>query len=628
MDNINTTGTACAENDLVAAAIHNRGRSRAVSIDLPVSEGLITTVTTSINAEPKRQISIPALTERPAYRIFDTWIDCHGVKYRPGVWLFGTDKDGEPTQTWICSPLYVTAITHDEQDNNFGRLLHFQNSLCRWREWAMPMDMLRGAGDELRGELLSMGVEIDPSAKVRNLLSNYLQSKRPKRTVRCAQQVGWCGNTFVLPDKVIGPNASAVIFQSGERSHDEYTRSGSLEGWQNGIATQAPGNPLLLLALSASFAGPLLARCHAEGGGLHIVGDSSTGKTTLIEAACATWGGPNFRRSWRATANGMEGAALLFNDNLLALDEISECDPRDVGTIVYALSNGRGKQRAGRSGAARSVARWRCVVLSNGERSIETTMQDGGYRAKAGQGVRLLNIPVARKYGTWDDLHGFPSGTAFSDAIKKTAATHYGHAGRVFLEKLTHDGRDFCNLFERYKNVSLLKAEDTGGQDRRAAGRFALFALAGELATEYGVTGWPEGAALAAATEVFAVWRSQRGKGNDERRQILDAVSDFIDRHGDGRFSSMDASSEMHIQNRAGWWKNDGGERLYLFNAAGMREALKGFDFQRALQTLVDAAVLLPAKTGNEKARQYKVCGRNIRLYCICSSRAEVNDVH
>jgi hypothetical protein len=32
-----------------------------------------------------------------------------------------------------------------------------------------------------------------------------------------------------------------------------------------------------------------------------------TGKTTILEAAASVWGGPNYRRSWRATANGMEG---------------------------------------------------------------------------------------------------------------------------------------------------------------------------------------------------------------------------------------------------------------------------------------------------------------------------------
>jgi putative DNA primase/helicase len=270
---------------------------------------------------------IPDIADRPAFRVFDEWVEHGGEKLRSGVWHFGTDKDGNPIQTWICSPLYVEAVTYDGQDTNFGRMLRFRNSLGRWREWAMPMQMLAGMGDELRGELLSMGVEIDPSLNARRLLSTYLQAKPPKRRIRCALQVGWCEDSFVLPDTVIGPKASQLIFQSGECVHDEHTTGGTLAGWQNEIAAQAVGNPLLLLALSATFSGPLLAKCNAEGGGLHFVGDSSTGKTTLLEAACSAWGGANYRRSWRATANGMEGTAALFNDCLLALDEISECNP-------------------------------------------------------------------------------------------------------------------------------------------------------------------------------------------------------------------------------------------------------------------------------------------------------------
>ena len=340
--------------------------------------------------------ALPKDTQRPCFRTFDEWITGRdGGKLRPGVWYFDNKagRDGDTlTQQWVCSPLHIEAVTCDGQDNNFGRLLRFRNTLGRWREWAMPMELLRGGGDDLRGALLAMGVEIDPSAK--NLLGHYLQSVAPKRRVHCALQVGWCGDSFVLPDIVIGPSSTDVIFQSGEHGHEEHTRAGTLEGWQSEIAARAVGNPLLLLALSASFAGPMLARCNAEGGGIHLVGDSSTGKTTAIEAACATWGGANFRRSWRATANGMEGAAAIFNDCLLALDEISECDPGEIGVIVYALGNGRGKQRASRTGSARAVTRWRCFVLSSGERTLSTTMAEGGYRAKAGQSVRLLDIPV------------------------------------------------------------------------------------------------------------------------------------------------------------------------------------------------------------------------------------------
>ena len=115
-------------------------------------------------------------------------------------------------------------------------------------------------------------------------------------------------------------------------------------------------------------------------------------------------------------------------------------------------------------------------------------MQEGGRRAKAGQSVRLLDIPVSRKYGAWDNLHGMPTAAAFSDAVKRAAATHYGHAGRAFLERLTRDDRDFCALLDRIKSLPAFALEGGEGQDKRAAGRFALLALAGEVATEYGIT--------------------------------------------------------------------------------------------------------------------------------------------
>ncbi|MDG4595957.1 MAG: DUF927 domain-containing protein [Candidatus Contendobacter sp.] len=136
------------------------------------------------------------------------------------------------TQQWVCSPLYIAAVSFDGQENNFGRRLRFRNTLGRWWEWAMPMELPRGVGDDLCGELLAMGVQIDPNAH--RLLGQYLQAKPPKRRVRCALQVGWCGDVFVLPDEVIGPEAADVIFQSGERGHDEHI-------WRHAGLVSLPG---------------------------------------------------------------------------------------------------------------------------------------------------------------------------------------------------------------------------------------------------------------------------------------------------------------------------------------------------------------------------------------------------
>ncbi len=535
----------------------------------------------------------PSEDDRPCYAVLDDWqeyTDEKGKpkKRRPGVyWCAKTEKDDKVIlfEDWVCSPLHLDATTFDGQENNFGRLLRFKNSLGKWREWAMPMEMLKGSGDELRGELYSMGVAMNPQKRA--YLNSYLQHTVPKRRMRCALQTGWTGTSFVLPDEVIGPESAGVIFQSGERAHDEYTKAGTLEEWRNSLAAMAPGNPLLLTAISVAFAGPLLTRCHIEGGGIHFVGDSSTGKTTLIEAACSVWGGPNFRRSWRATANGLEGAAAHFNDSLLALDEISECDPREIGAIVYSLGNGRGKQRASRSGAARSVVRWQCALLSSGEQTLATAMEEGGRMAKAGQSVRLLDVPAARTYGAWDDLKGLATGAALSDHLKRAAATQHGYAGRAYLQKLTHDRRDLAAYLEGFKAAPQLAMTDAEGQEKRAAARFALFGMAGELATEYGITGWPEGAAIEAAALCFRLWRNSRGKGNDERRQIAGRLLDFIERHGDSRFSSADFSNDQTIvRDRAGWWRESGIGKRYLLTTGAMREAVKGFEIKRALDVL------------------------------------------
>jgi putative DNA primase/helicase len=576
---------------------------------------------------------IPKDTDRPCYRVLDDPHEEGDAKYRAGVWYFGIKPgrgEAPPTlvQQWVCSPIHVEAVTTDPSAGNYGRLLRFKTTLGNWRTWAMPMDLLRGDCSDLRGELLSMGVEIDPHG--RQMLASYLQSFVPKRRMQCALQTGWAGadfKAFVLPDDVIGPKAPAVTYQTGERGHDEYTTAGTLEGWRKGIAAMAVGNPLLTLAISTGFAGPVLARCNVESGGIHFIGDSSTGKTTAIEAACSVWGGPNFRRSWRATGNGMEGVAALFNDSLLALDEISECDPREVGAIVYALGNGRGKQRASRTGNARAVSRWRCSVLSSGERTIGTTMAEGGHRIKAGQSVRLLDVPAQRTYGAWDDLHQHASGTAFSDALKLASVTHYGHPGRMFLERLTRDhDTSFSEALDAIKAMPEFQASSGEGQEKRAAARFAVLALAGELATEYGVTGWPPGEAIKAAAAGFAAWHTLGGKGNLERDQVVERIVGFIERHGDSRFSDADSDDDQRaamVRDRAGWWKDTDAGRRYLFTAEGMREAMKGFDFHRALHTLQEVGLIDPPGADGKRAKFYRIRGQGLKLYSVNLKDAE-----
>jgi putative DNA primase/helicase len=237
--------------------------------------------------------------------------------------------------------------------------------------------------------------------------------------------------------------------------------------------------------------------------------------------------------------------------------------------------------------------------------------------------VRLLNVSVARTHGVFDDLHGHPDGRTMADRLRTTAGRHYGHAGPEFVRRLIEETRDLGGLQAEIEALPAFLASDS--QEGRAASGFAVFGLAGELAVEYGILPWPTGEALKAAAEMYRVWRAGRGSGMTEDRQILQAVADFISRHGDSRFSAKGDTTTI-VRDRAGWWTDGIDGRVYLFTSGGLREATNGYDFARVLAAL-DAAGWIVARDDSGRARSRTVDvggGRKPRLYWIMPEEIDV----
>ncbi|MCV4607177.1 DUF927 domain-containing protein, partial [Escherichia coli] len=90
-------------------------------------------------------------------------------------------------------------------------------------------------------------------------------------------------------------------------------------------------NARLAFAVSLAFAAPLLKLVGIGGGGYHLKGESTDGKTTTMKVAASVCGGTDFWHTWRATGNALEGTASRRNDATLMLDEIREVDGREAG---------------------------------------------------------------------------------------------------------------------------------------------------------------------------------------------------------------------------------------------------------------------------------------------------------
>ena len=452
-------------------------------------------------------------------------------------------ESGQVRQVKICSPLRVSAITSDIDGGRFGRLLEWEDLNGVRHNWAMPMTVLAGSGQDLREVLLDNGLPfISVNGSARGYLMEYISTCRPVRKVTCVDKTGWHNGAYVLQDEIIGQDAESLVLQSTLSSKNDFRISGTTRDWKENIGAYCVGNSRLVFCVSLSFAAPLLNLIGIGGGGYHLKGESTDGKTTTMKVASSVCGGSNYWKTWKATGNGMEGISARRNDAALMLDEISEVDGREVSRIAYMLGNGLGKLRSRPGGGLCDQSEFTLLFLSTGEVSISDHAAEAGEkRTGAGVGVRMIEIPSdTGKFGAFEQLHGFDGGKAFAEYLEQSAREFHGAPFRDWLRWLS---ADITGITARAKAMKkeyehTLMPEDSGNQVGRIVGRFALLAVAGELASEAGLTGWKPGEAYNAARSCLEAWLKNRGHaGNQEDLDALEKVRRFITANQYTRFA-------------------------------------------------------------------------------------------
>ncbi|MCA1776574.1 MAG: DUF927 domain-containing protein [Loktanella sp.] len=325
-------------------------------------------------------------------------------------------------------------------------------------------------------------------------------------------------------------------------------------------------------------------------------------------------------QSWDGTPSGFEGIAAACNDTLLNIEELHKADPKTVGDIVYMLANGEGRLRARSNGKLQTPQRWRVPVLSSGEVSLEDHMASAGRKTFAGQEVRLINLEAdGRAHGAFDALHGETTAKAFAERVDHASLETYGHAGPRFVEALMANignSRKFQNVIDIFCSDANKKADLSlgDGQVQRVLKRFAIAALAGELATKFNLTGWEPGAAKAAARELFLEWfEAREGTTNQEIATAVQRTKSYVSKHLD-RFQTIDTTDHDPVD---GWRNKD-----WLYIRPDRWRVIHGEEDPIEMARLHADGGLL--KTQNGGGLQFKM-GRNIpgrpRVYAIHASK-------
>jgi putative DNA primase/helicase len=524
-----------------------------------------------------------------------------------GVYFDARGEDEpDPAWAWVCSVLEPLAHSRDRESRNWGVLIEVVDGDGVRHVWPMPSTIGPTVGDgvEFRRELVHRGLRIAAGRAARERLSNFITMWRPKRKVRCVITVGWCGDAFVMPGKTYGGTEEIILQTEGVAP--QFSTAGTLAAWRDDIARLCNGNSRLVFAVSAAFVGPLLRLAGEESGGVNFRGKSSIGKTAMLHAARSVWGVP--LGSWRATDNAAEGIASGASDTFLNLDELGQVDPKVVGAIAYMLGNERGKARMTRNATTRAVTAWRVFFLSTGEVSLADRLREGGIRVRAGQEVRVLDVPAMAdgNSGAFDTTHEFDP-AALAEHIKVAADRNCGHPAIAFLEYVIARLAKLpaklavarTNFIEKYCPPG------ADGQVRRACGRFALVAAAGEMATAAGITGWEAHQAWLMAAKMFQTWLDARGgKGAAEVRDGILQVRAFLEAHGEARFAPAWSSTDGHATaNRAGFRQSDaidGGTAwtFYVLPTIWRQEVCKGFDAGLIAREMVEKGWMLPGANG------------------------------
>lgn len=540
------------------------------------------------------------------------------------------NHDFAPRRIGVCSPLYVIGRINAEDSGQYGLLLMFENHKHVVQHYVMPMSLLADTGAELRRDLLDRGLPfIGTGMEERRHLLKYLSLmslNEDLKVIRLIKQSGWIDEHYARDDRIYGPRPRDFHKQNLTQRVEISTRS-DLSSWKRQVANYAVGNPTLMFALSTAFAGPLLKLLNIPGMGIHFMGGSSCGKTTLLNCAASVWGSSSLVHNWRTTANALENLAICHNDGCTIMDEISQAEPQDVSDIVYMLANGQGKHRATKTGGSQSIKRWRTVLLSSGETSLEQHLHKANLKTQAGQEVRLIGIVAdTGQYGAFEHLHGFSSGAELSDHLNEQCGKQYGTAMTCFLEKLTENYEERRHEIKQvYEDVAeLFHREVLSRQVGRVAKYFQLIATAAIMASRFGIAPWTETQITHMLRLMFTRYKHTRGhSGDQEEMKLLEQVQSMLSTNLFSHFIELDAYSKSpsSFNNKPFWGYRKTGSNhdiVVSIPCSNWRTIWAGLDHRKVAKLCQQQGWMIPTNKSGVWQHNGRFDGVQFKHYRLC----------
>jgi putative DNA primase/helicase len=507
----------------------------------------------------------------------------------------------------------------------------------------LPREKLAGNGAPAIRLLMKGGIHVIARDVAQTALAQFLRFK-PRQEIVRMPRVGWAqvGShwIFVRPDEVITPpgmptqRGTTYVLDTAATRHGLHV-AGTIAAWGAEIAAPLRGNSNIALSLGTFLAAPLLFFASEPGGGNHLYGPSTIGKTMASALGQSIYGWPHemaddaFGVSWGGTEAGFDALALARTDLGLPLDEITLANPRTAEQVVYKVASGTKGPRATSTGHLRETAHASVLVLSTGEKSLAQFI---GRSLQEGARKRLVDVPAEVQPGSAfetisrEQIH--TEGKRLFDAIRR----QHGAVGRDWQRHLVVLGPDRIKAeLQKHREAFLalpqvvVVTQKAHPQVRSVVNRFALHAAALRMAIEATLLPWAVEESDASIIACMQRWVQQRGNidsagevvraAREVERELVGHLGDrfiHIRKSGSNGWTPVTEADKVKQKTPElfdGYVKPD----RVLVRPEAFRRYCNGSDPGEIARHLQQRGVLIPGKKGMSKSEQ--VIGKTDRFY-------------
>jgi hypothetical protein len=354
---------------------------------------------------------------------------------------------------------------------------------------------------------------------------NNLQVNQKAELMRL--QFGWVDNDskFIIGDSEVTP--MGVFYSPPSSTTEQFVPImgpvGSLDKWKEVFNLYGtPGLEAHAFATLTAFGAPLFKFTGQSGAAINVIHpNSGTGKTTILHMCNSVYGHP---KEMCATQKDTDNAKIMklgtYCNLPYCVDEITNMHPMAFSDLIYAMSNGKGKDRMEASGnkLRANNTKWQTISLCSSNASFYEKLGNAK-NSPDGEMMRMLEYKIDYN----DALDMELAKSMFDHQLME----NYGHAGIIYADYLVRN-KDKVVATIKQVQTKLDRELKLTQRERFWSAVIAANIVGGLIATKLELINWDMQRIYMWATDML---QSLRQEVEPPVQDFMQVIGSFVNRH-------------------------------------------------------------------------------------------------